>query len=119
MLGVPLRRAAQHGLALNTYAAIYAVVQRIPPGRVCSYGRVALLAGLPGQARLVGYALHALQARHSEDVPWWRVLNRNGFISNAYAAAQQRERLEAEGVVVNAHDCVDLAQYLWEGDTAA
>ena len=112
-------RSAPHAIALNAYAAIYAVVQRIPPGRVSSYGRVALLAGLPGQARLVGYALHALQMRHSEDVPWWRVLNRNGFISNAYAAAEQRERLEAEGISVNAHNCVDLAQYLWDGDGAA
>lgn len=102
---------------MNTYAAIYAVVQRIPPGRVSSYGRVALLAGLPGQARLVGYALHALQARHADDVPWWRVINRNGFISNAYAAALQRERLESEGVVVDSGDRIDLARFLWDGDT--
>ncbi len=116
MLGCTAKPCRPTYPPLHTYATIYAVVQRIPPGRVSSYGRVALLAGFPGQARLVGYALHALQARHGEDVPWWRVLNRNGFISNAYAAALQRERLEAEGVVVDAHDRVDLTQYLWEGD---
>jgi methylated-DNA-protein-cysteine methyltransferase related protein len=98
---------------VDAYAAIYAVVRRIPAGRVSSYGRVALLAGLPGQARLVGYALHALQ---TDEVPWWRVINRDGFISNAYAAALQRERLEAEGVAVETGDRVDLARFLWDGD---
>lgn len=104
-----------HRYAVSSYTAIYAVVQRIPYGRVSSYGRVARIAGLPGQARLVGYALHALQVRHADEIPWWRVINRNGFISNAYAAALQRERLAAEGVVVDDHDRVDLSRYLWEG----
>lgn len=79
----------------SPYAAIYAVVSRIPPGRVCTYGRVAALAGLPGHARMVGYALHLLLP-HSV-VPWWRVINRAGRISNVYAADEQRARLQAEG----------------------
>ena len=44
----------------GSYARIYAVVRRIPRGRVATYGQVARLADLPGQARQVGYALHAL-----------------------------------------------------------
>lgn len=102
----------------DTYAAIYAVVRRIPYGRVCSYGRVALLAGLPNHARLVGYALHALRGEGSDDVPWWRVINRSGYISNAYEPDLQRARLEAEGIAVDDHDRVDLRQYLWEGEEA-
>ncbi|PMP81171.1 MAG: cysteine methyltransferase [Chloroflexus aggregans] len=98
----------------SSYAAIYAVVQRIPPGRVCTYGRVAALAGLPGQARLVGYALHAL-LRQSV-VPWWRVINRSGRISNVYAADEQRARLLAEGVDVDESYLVDLDRFLWTGD---
>lgn len=100
---------------MNSYAAIYAVVRQIPCGRVCSYGRVAVLAGYPGHARLVGYALHALRASGSDEVPWWRVVNRNGFISNAYEPALQRARLEAEGVQVDESDRVDLERSLWEG----
>lgn len=99
----------------ESYEAIYAVVRRIPYGRVCSYGRVALLAGLPGQARLVGYALHALRRAAGEEVPWWRVINAQGYISNAYAAALQRSMLEAEGVEVDQRERVDLARYLWDG----
>ena len=44
----------------GSYARIEAVVRRIPRGRVATYGQVATLAGLPGHARQVGYALHAL-----------------------------------------------------------
>ena len=52
---------------------IYAVVKRIPRGRVATYGQVALLLGRPRAARQVGYAMAALRgARH--DVPWQRVL---------------------------------------------
>ncbi|NWF79113.1 MAG: MGMT family protein [Chloroflexi bacterium] len=103
-------------MSTTSYAAIYAVVRRIPYGRVSSYGRVAVLAGYPGHARLVGYALHALRAAGGPEVPWWRVINRNGYISNAYEPALQRARLEAEGVLVDERDRVELARYLWPGD---
>lgn len=98
----------------SPYIAIYAVVKQIPPGRVCTYGRVAALAGFPSQARMVGYALHALLGHH--DVPWWRVINRVGRISNVYAADEQRSRLQAEGVIVNDEYLVDLNRFLWTGD---
>ena len=44
----------------GTHGRIQRVVSRIPRGRVATYGQVARLAGLSGQARLVGYAMHAL-----------------------------------------------------------
>ncbi|EFO79527.1 methylated-DNA-(protein)-cysteine S-methyltransferase DNA binding [Oscillochloris trichoides DG-6] len=94
------------------YTAIYAVVRHIPPGRVSSYGRVAILAGFPGHARMVGYALHSL--RTNQDVPWWRVVNARGFISNIYQRDEQRARLQAEGVVVDARDHINLHEYGWE-----
>ena len=101
---------------MNSYEAIYAVVRRIPYGRVSSYGRIALLAGFPGRARMVGYALHALRTSTGDEVPWWRVINRDGYISNAYEPALQRARLEAEGVYVDERDRVDLSRYLWGGE---
>ncbi|WP_129628620.1 MGMT family protein [Candidatus Oscillochloris fontis] len=94
------------------YAAIYAVVRTIPPGKVSSYGRIAILAGFPGHARMVGYALHSLHTTH--DVPWWRVINAHGYISNAYHRDEQRARLLAEGVAVDARDHVNLHEYGWE-----
>gem|GEM_PF-515488 len=57
----------------STWDRFYEVVFRIPAGKVASYGQVAGLAGLPGYARQVGYALNANP--HGAELPWWRVLN--------------------------------------------
>src|SRR5438876_3739234 len=82
----------------KTYQRIYAVVRRIPRGRVATYGQIAKLAGLPGAARQVGYALHAL--RPGSRVPWQRVVNARGSISLApmRGGVDQRILLEREGV---------------------
>jgi methylated-DNA-protein-cysteine methyltransferase-like protein len=108
--------------ASSTYEQIYTTVRRIPHGKVSSYGRIAALAGLAGQARLVGYALHALRSgspERADTVPWWRVINAAGYISNAYEPALQRALLEAEGVAVDEHERIDMARYLWDGDDGA
>ena len=49
------------GDAPSSYDRIHAVVRRIPKGRVATYGQIAELAGLPGHAREVGYAMYALR----------------------------------------------------------
>jgi methylated-DNA-protein-cysteine methyltransferase-like protein len=93
---------------------IYAVVRRIPRGRVATYGRVAALAGMPGRAREVGWALHALD--DASDVPWQRVINARGEVSargEPAAARVQRALLEREGVVFGPGGRVDLAAYAW------
>jgi methylated-DNA-protein-cysteine methyltransferase-like protein len=97
-----------------SYRQIYEVVKRIPPGRVATYGQVATLAGLPGHARQVGYALHALP--ESSTVPWHRVVNANGGISaRAVPGAElvQRRLLLEEGVRLNSKGQVSLAQVRW------
>jgi methylated-DNA-protein-cysteine methyltransferase-like protein len=94
---------------------IYAVVRRIPSGRVASYGQVAELAGLPRQARLVGYALHALRDEHGA-VPWQRVINARGEVSlrsEPGTEGLQRVLLEAEGVAFDERGRVDLTRYRW------
>lgn len=97
-----------------SYQRIYRVVRRIPQGRVASYGLVARLAGLPGGARQVGYALHALP--EDTDLPWHRVINARGAISLPVAtgaARYQRLLLESEGVRFDAAGRVDLARFAW------
>ncbi len=61
-------------------------------------------------ARWVGGAM----ANCPSDIPWWRVVNAQGKISTRPNAARQRELLEAEGVVFDAREKIDLAIYLWE-----
>lgn len=103
---------------------VYKVVQRIPPGKVTNYGRIALMLGHPHAARAVGYALSELNAPDSgkpytsATVPWQRVINSQGRISihhREHAAQEQANLLRAEGVVVDEHGRVDLDTYLWEG----
>lgn len=99
----------------GSYARIYAVVRRIPRGRVATYGQVARLAGLPGQARQAGYALHAL----SDDLglPWHRVINAQGRVSPRGEPEWedvQRQMLEREGVHFDTSGRTDLDRYQWK-----
>jgi methylated-DNA-protein-cysteine methyltransferase related protein len=94
------------------YERIYAVVRRIPRGRVVTYGQVARMAGLVNGARQVGYALHALP-EHSA-APWHRVVNARGAISlRGGGDATQRILLEREGVRFGAGGRIDLAALGW------
>lgn len=106
-------------MSSESYRQIYAVVRKIPRGRVATYGQVARLAGLPRHARLVGYALHALNDRRSADrsVPWQRVVNARGEISpRAWQGAEdvQRAALEDEGIEFDRHGRIRLATYQWK-----
>jgi len=94
-------------------ARVLAVVRRIPRGRVATYGQVARVAGLPRNARLVGYTLHALP--HDSDVPWHRVVAAGGRIalpSHDALDGLQRALLEAEGVTFRGAR-VALARHAW------
>jgi methylated-DNA-protein-cysteine methyltransferase-like protein len=93
---------------------VYAVVRRIPRGRVATYGQVAALAGLGRQARQVGYALHALPWEGL--APWHRVVSARGAISlppGGGADVTQRLRLEREGVRFDARGRIDLERHGW------
>ena len=99
------------------YERIYEAVRRIPFGRVSTYGRIAALAGLPGHARQVGYALHALKS--GSGVPWHRVINSQGRISlrtDFGGDLVQRGLLEEEGVEFDHRGRVDLKRYGWPGE---
>jgi len=90
-------------------------VRAIPRGRVATYGQVARLAGLGGQARRVGYALAARPA--GSRVPWQRVVNAAGRISprsgDRSVEILQRRLLEREGVRFDAAGRIDLARFRW------
>jgi methylated-DNA-protein-cysteine methyltransferase-like protein len=100
-----------------SYARIHAVVCRIPHGRVATYGQVAAMAGLPGRARQVGYALHALPA--GSPVPWHRVINARGEVSLRSEPGwegYQRFLLEEEEVEFDRGGRVDLERCRWQPD---
>ena len=102
-------------------ARVYRVVRAVPPGRVTTYGRVAALipppsgTDVPGyervKARWVGYAM----AECPDDVPWQRVVNARGQVSQrpGFDLLYQRHLLEAEGVIFGVAGCVELDHYCW------
>jgi methylated-DNA-protein-cysteine methyltransferase related protein len=103
---------------MNTYDRIYQTVKRIPYGKIATYGQIATLAGLPRRARLVGYALFRVSP--NADVPWHRVINAKGEISespfrdgNDYL---QRALLEAEGIAFNPAGKINLSHHQWQPD---
>ncbi|MFL5638943.1 MAG: MGMT family protein [Gemmatimonadaceae bacterium] len=97
---------------MGLHQRIHKVVARIPRGRVATYGQIARIAGLPRQARLVGYALHALPV--GTRVPWQRVVNAQGAISVGGASgARQRMLLESEGIRFDARGRIDLDSFQW------
>jgi methylated-DNA-protein-cysteine methyltransferase-like protein len=98
----------------RTRHSILRIIRRVPPGKVVTYGQVATLAGLPGRARQVGYALAALPA--GTTVPWHRVVNAAGRISMRRRPGPeltQRMRLQAEGVRFDGSGRIAMKQYQW------
>jgi methylated-DNA-protein-cysteine methyltransferase related protein len=97
----------------DAYRRIYAVVRRIPRGKVATYGQVARLAGFANAARQVGYALHALPGKSA--LPWHRVINSAGRISlpSVDGRLEQRFRLLEEGIMVDPSGGISLKRHQW------
>src|SRR5580765_2569202 len=91
---------------------VYRYVQRIPRGRVLTYGGLAKALRLPGGARTAGRAMAATPS--GKGIPWHRVLGERGkiLIREPYASLQRR-LLESEGVMM-AESRVDLKRHQWK-----
>jgi methylated-DNA-protein-cysteine methyltransferase related protein len=94
---------------------VYALVGRVPPGRVITYGTIARLLGDPRKAREVGWAM-AATPHANPPIPAHRVIKAHGELSGSAGFGGyegQRARLEAEGVVFEPDGRIDLDRYLW------
>jgi methylated-DNA-protein-cysteine methyltransferase-like protein len=108
------------GTSHQALRAIWKAVRAIPRGQVSSYGAIAKRAGLPGRARLVGYALKI--APSDSDLPWHRVVAAGGrivFPKSSRQFAEQRKRLRAEGVELTggrvvSEASISLDELLWK-----
>ena len=101
---------------IGAHPQICGVIAAIPSGRVASYGEIAMRAGMPRRARLVGRILR--EADEAMKLPWHRVLHADGslaFAPGSKSFNEQRRRLAAEGVTVNGRR-VDLRRFGWQRD---
>jgi methylated-DNA-protein-cysteine methyltransferase-like protein len=105
------------------YALVWEISRQIPTSCVTTYGQIAMLIPCPegilpdvfqiNRARWAGSAMAACPP----NVPWQRVINAQGKISQRRGAEMQRVLLEQEGVGFDSADRIDLAQYGWRGPT--
>lgn len=102
---------------------VWEIVRQIPAGQVSTYGQIASMIPPPEgvdplryahvRARWVGTAM---RLSLETDLPWHRVINSRGMISNLPAGRdEQRRRLEAEGVHFDDDERVDFNTVGWEG----
>lgn len=92
--------------------AFYETIAGVPYGKVATYGQVAALAGYPGRARQVGFALAGMPEEW--DLPWHRIINAQGKVSPRSGRNHllQYELLAGEGVVFTAQR-IDLKRFGW------
>lgn len=93
---------------------VYRIVRKIPPGKVMTYGQIALILGEGYTPRTVGYVMFNSA---DEGVPWQRVINAQGRCSTGRLTIPlnlQQELLEAEGVVFDDKGKCDLSIYQWQ-----
>jgi methylated-DNA-protein-cysteine methyltransferase-like protein len=91
--------------------SVYALVKKIPRGKVLTYGAVAKATHLPGGARAAGRAMGATPK--GQAIPWHRVVGAGGklLIREPYASLQKK-LLQTEGAKV-IESRVDLKTSLW------
>ena len=101
------------------FAGVYALVKRIPRGKVATYGQIARLLGAPRSARVVGWAMHGTPK--GSRVPWHRVVQRGGSLSPTACASEpgrQRRLLEGEGVAFRRDGRIDMERHQWTSTAA-
>lgn len=92
---------------------VYKVVEKIPRGKVTTYGHIAEYCGIKSAARTVGWALHSASANH---LPCHRVVNRFGALTGKVHFGDSNlmeDLLRSEGVTFNIENCVIMEKHLW------
>jgi len=103
------------------YEEVWMIVRKIPRGKVATYGQIAKMIPPPNGVDIEAYKAFAPRwvgrrmAHCPDDVPWQRVINSKGEISERAGAEKQRQLLEGEGVKFDAKDKVDLKKFGWNG----
>lgn len=83
----------------SVFEKIYAEVEKIPKGKVSTYGEIAKKVGTT--SKVVGWALH--RNPNPSSIPCHRVVYKNGFLSHGFAfggIAKQKEKLQKEGIKI-------------------
>ncbi len=103
------------------YEEVWMIVRQIPRGKVATYGQIAKMIPPPNGVDVEAYKAFAprwvggAMANCPDDVPWQRVINSKGEISERHGAERQRLLLEEEGIKFDAKNRIDLNIFGWSG----
>jgi alkylated DNA nucleotide flippase Atl1 len=86
---------------------VLSIVERVPRGRVTTYGLVADAIGAGGP-RQVG----AVMASYGGSVPWWRVVRADGSLPDSHLP-EARQAYLAEGTPLRPSGSVDIRAAVW------
>lgn len=95
--------------------AVIGFIQKVPKGKVATYGQISKLAGKPHGARGVSWIIHSCTRTHR--LPWFRIVGAKGRIAMPYDSrgfAEQKSHLRKEGVLVSDSGRIDLAKFGWK-----
>lgn len=108
-------RGTQKKKQQNFFSRVYRVVEKIPYGRVTSYGAIAEFLGAKMSARMVGWAMNA--SHHStKRIPAHRVVNRNGLLTGRMhfsTPMEMEDLLTSEGVEIEDNQIVNFEKHFW------
>jgi methylated-DNA-protein-cysteine methyltransferase-like protein len=88
-------------------------VSQIPEGKVMYFGQIADMVGTT--ARVTGFVMTGMNEVEMQQLPWYRVVAKDGFISSIKLGAKgilQKQLLEKEGYKI-AENTVDMNEHLW------
>lgn len=97
------------------FEKVYKVAEKIPYGRVTSYGAIAKYLSSPKSARMVGWAMNA--SHNKPDVPAHRVVNRKGLLSGKHhfeGTNLMQQLLENEGLEVIDNQIQNFEILFWD-----
>jgi methylated-DNA-protein-cysteine methyltransferase-like protein len=105
------------GMNLMNWNRVYALVRKIPRGRVITYGTLARALKLPGGARTAGRAMAASPS--GTGVPWHRVVGAGGkLLIREPHASLQRKLLETEGMELAEKRILNFRHHEWSPGSA-
>jgi methylated-DNA-protein-cysteine methyltransferase-like protein len=95
---------------------VWDVARLVPKGRVTSYGAIARYLGTGRSARMVGWAMNAVD-KVKPKVPAHRVVNSQGLLTGAHhfeTPTRMQELLEKEKIKVENNQVVDFKRLFWD-----
>jgi len=89
---------------------VFDLVKKIPKGSVMTYGQIAALCDAPWAAWEVGQIAH----RGPTDLPWQRVVNKQGGLAKSYPGGVNGHRVDLEEDGISVIDFkVNVKELLW------